>query len=193
VCYTRFSQIVSGVNVGYTSGPMDVHSSAVTQVLTGLGKDIPSFCIMTNLAEGADEATHFEDASSFVAHLIDVLVDQMVVFPIGVGLKIGYPAILPKDNPKVMLAGYGHYNPFSYGYYATDEENVFELGPAPSAQKFHNDSDTHLVETGNIGVLAITNDISMHKMDDNAYFLDDIGAILAETDARWTRNDAASV
>jgi broad specificity polyphosphatase/5'/3'-nucleotidase SurE len=166
---------------------MDVHSSAVTQVLTGLGKNIPSFCIMTNLAEDMDEKAHFEDASIFVGHLVDVLVEQMVVFPIGVGLKIGYPAKLPQDIPQVILAGYGHYNPFSFGYYKTDEQGVYQLGPAPSAQKFNKDSDAHLVEAGNIGVLAITNDISMHKHDDNAYFLDDIGAVLAETNSRWTR------
>jgi broad specificity polyphosphatase/5'/3'-nucleotidase SurE len=167
---------------------MDVHSSAVTQVLTGLGKNIPSFCIMTNLREDLDEKKHFEDASIFVGHLVDVLVTQMIVFPIGVGLKIGYPAKDPNEIPQVILAGYGQYNPFSYGYYSTDENGVYKLGPAPSAQKLHKNSDAYLVDAGNIGVLAITNDISMHRTDDNAYFLDDIGAVLAETDARWTRH-----
>ena len=157
--------------------------------MTGLGKDIPSFTILTNLAEDIDDEVHFNHAAVFVCHLVDVLVDQMVVFPIGVGLKIGYPALLPKDIPKVILAGYGHYNPFSYGYYPTAEEGVYKIGPAPSAQKYHADSDAVLVEQGNIGVLAITNDISLHKTEDNAYFLDDIAKVLSATDARWTRHD----
>ncbi|CAB9517091.1 5'-nucleotidase SurE [Seminavis robusta] len=182
--------IISGINVGYASGPMDIHSGAVSSVLTALGKDIPAFCILTNLAQDIDKLEHFEHASVFVSHLVDVLVEQMVVFPIGVGLKIGYPAKLPKDIPQVILAGYGHYNPFSYGYYEDpDRKGVFRIGPAPSAQKFHEDSDAHLVEAGNIGVLAISNDVSLHKLDDNAYFVDDIAHVLAETDSRWERHE----
>lgn len=182
--------IISGINVGYASGPVDIHSGAQGGVLTGLGKDIPAFSILTNLAEDIEDEVHFGHAAVFVCHLVDVLVDQMVVFPIGVGLKIGYPALLPKDIPKVVLAGYGHYNPFNYGYYPTAKEGVYKIGPAPSAQKYHADSDAVLVEQGNIGVLAITNDISLHRTEDNAYFLDDIAKVLAATDARWTRKEA---
>jgi len=181
--------ILSGINVGYASGPTDIHSGAEGGVLTGLGKDIPAFSLLTNLAEDIDDEVHFGHASVFVTHLLDVLVDDMVVFPIGVGLKIGYPALLPDAIPRVVLAGYGHYNPFSYGYYKTSNEGVYKIGPAPSAQRYHADSDAVLVEQGNIGVLAITNDISLHKTEDNAYFLDDIASVLSKTDARWTRNN----
>ena len=167
---------------------MDVHSGAVTGVLTGLGKDIPAFLVSTNLSEQIDDDVHLNHVANFATHLVDVLVEQMVVFPIGVGLKIGYPALLPKDIPSVVLAGYGHYNPYSYGYYAVpDEDGVYKIGPAPSAQKFHDDADSVLVEQGHIGVLAITNDISLHLKEDNAYFLDDIGKVLAETDSRFER------
>jgi len=179
--------IISGINLGYASGPMDVHSGAVTGALTGLGKDIPAFCLSTNLSENIEDDVHLGHVANFAIHLVDVLVEQMVVFPIGVGLKVGYPALLPKDIPSVVLAGYGHYNPYSYGYYPTADEGVYKIGPAPSAQKFHDDSDSVLVEQGHIGVLAITNDISLHMKEDNAYFLNDIGKVLAETDSRFER------
>lgn len=156
-------------------------------VLTGLGKDIPSFVVSTNLSEDIDDDAHLEHVADFTSHLVDVLVEQMVIFPIGVGLKIGYPALLPKDIPSAALAGYGHYNPYSYGYYVTGDPNVYRIGPAPSAQKFHDDADSVLVEQGHIGVLAITNDISLHMKEDNAYFLDDLGNVLSETDSRFER------
>ena len=179
-------KVISGINVGYASGPVDIHSSAVSSVLTSLGKDIPSFCVLTNLSEDIDDDEHFGHASSFAAHLVDVFVDKATIFPIGVGLKIGYPARLPADIPQALLAGHGHYNPFGYSYYKVEgEENTYQLGPAASVQSEHADSDAVLVNEGNIAALPITNDISLKRHEDNEWFMDDLERILSEVDSRF--------
>jgi len=165
---------------------MDIHSSAVMSILSMLGKQIPAFCILTNLSEDIDDTEHYKHASRFVTHVVDELVYQKVVFPLGVGLKIGYPALVPADIDGVVFAGYGHYNPFGYGYYASKSHpGVYKLGPAPSKQKRHDDSDAVLVDEGHITLLPITNDISLQNFADNHKFIEDIKNVVEQINPKW--------
>lgn len=168
--------VLSGINDGFTSGSQDLHSGTLGGALTGLAKGIPSIAILSDSPDADVDGQevveeYFSQAATFVVNMVDTFQDDFVDFPVGVGLKVIYPAF--GTSLGVVMARDNSYFFASFSYGLSEEEDTLdaEVVLVDPPEDLSSSVDSQIVAEGFISALPIKADISVGKSRYNENFL----------------------